>query len=71
MSFDFPYDGRRVKLIFTTDPYTDLRAGDTGTVEFIDGAGILDVKWDNGSTLRLLPGTDAWEIMKEAEDGSC
>ena len=55
--------GRRVRLISTTDPYTDLRHGDTGTVSFVDDIGTVFVNWDNGSGLGLVRGEDKWEYL--------
>jgi hypothetical protein len=49
------YIGRRIRLDYTSDPYTTLRAGDEGVIDFIDDIGTLSVKWDNGSSLGLLP----------------
>ena len=52
--------GKRIRLISTTDPHTNLRQGDEGTAQFIDAIGTLAVKWDNGSSLGLIPGFDHW-----------
>jgi len=35
----------------TTSPFTDLKPGDRGTVDFIDDMGTVFVNWDRGSTL--------------------
>jgi Domain of unknown function (DUF4314) len=63
--------GDRVELVATTDPYTHLRPGDRGTVTGVTDTPepTIDIQWDNGSTLailpdagdrvRLLPGNDA------------
>lgn len=57
--------GDRVQLIFTTDPYTELKSGDTGTVNFIDDMGTVFVAWDCGTTnLGLLAGVDRWVTIK-------
>ncbi len=48
------YIGRRIRLDFTADPYTTLRAGDEGTIDHIDDIGTVFVKWDNGSSLGLV-----------------
>lgn len=32
-----------------------------GTVDSIDGANQIHVRWDNGSRLALIPGLDQWE----------
>ncbi|MFG2043952.1 DUF4314 domain-containing protein [Dactylosporangium sp. NPDC048998] len=47
--------GQRVALIRTTDPHTDLRPGDQGTVRGVDrDQRRVDVAWDRGSTLSML-----------------
>ena len=63
--------GDRVELVATNDPYTRLRPGDRGTVTGVADTlePTIDIAWDNGSTLailpdagdrvRLLPGNDA------------
>jgi len=55
----------RIRLCSTSDPYTDLRSGDEGTVvaEREDPWGDLNisVKWDNGSSLKLIEGHDHWQ----------
>ena len=48
------YVGRRVRLDYTSDPYTTLRSGDEGTIDHIDDTGTVFVKWDNGSSLGLV-----------------
>jgi hypothetical protein len=54
--------GDRVILKYTSDPYTNLKPGDEGTVDHIDDIGIVHIDWDNGSTLGLVPGEDEFEI---------
>lgn len=56
-------EGRRIRLISCTDPYTHLTLGMEGTVMFVDDAGTVHVDWDNGSTLGLIPGEDRWEYL--------
>jgi hypothetical protein len=55
--------GKRVRLIHCNDPYTKLTPGLLGTVDHIDDFGTLHVKWDNGSTLGLVPDEDRWVIL--------
>ena len=50
--------GARVALVRMNDPYTKLRPGDLGTVDFIDDAGPLFCRWDNGSTIGAVFGED-------------
>jgi hypothetical protein len=49
--------GDRVELVATNDPYTRLRAGDRGTVTSVSDSPepTIDIAWDNGSTLAILP----------------
>lgn len=56
--------GDRIILKSTTDPYTNLKPGDKGTVDHIDDIGTVHIDWDNGSNLGLVPGEDVFEIQK-------
>lgn len=56
--------GDRIMLIACTDPYTLLRYGDMGTVNYIDGTGTVFVHWDSGSNLGLVPGEDSWVVVE-------
>lgn len=48
--------GDRVTLVRTTDPYTELRPGATGTIRRWDAQHRqLHIDWDCGSTLAMLP----------------
>jgi Domain of unknown function (DUF4314) len=66
--------GDRIALVRTDDPDTRLRPGDQGTVTRWDPRhGELDVKWDSGSTLSMLPGEgDQVRLLARAagEDGT-
>lgn len=55
--------GKRVTLLRTSDPYTNLKAGDEGVVNYIDDTGTVFVKWDNGSSLGLIEGEDLWQYQ--------
>ena len=50
--------GTRVVLVRMNDSYTKLRPGDLGTIDFIDDAGTLFCRWDNGSTIGVVFGED-------------
>lgn len=54
--------GCRVKLVRMDDPYSKLKPGDLGTVDFIDDTGTIFCIWDAGSTLGVVYGED--EIRK-------
>ena len=49
--------GTRVELVFMDDPYSRLKPGDRGTVEFVDDIATVHVKWDCGSGL-------AWPMVR-------
>jgi hypothetical protein len=57
--------GKRIELISTSDPYTELKPGDRGNVDFVDDMGTIHVTWDNGSTLGLVPGEDQYRFVNE------
>ena len=59
--------GTRVALVRMNDPYTKLRPGDLGTVDFIDDAGTTFCLWDNGSTLGVAYGEDDICILNNAD----
>ena len=50
------------ELVHTSDPYTKLQPGTKGTVEFVDDVGTIQISWDNGSGLGMIPGED--EVRK-------
>ena len=58
-------EGKRIELVSTSDPYTNLKTGDRGTVEFVDDMGTVHVAWDNGSMLGLVPGEDQYIIVND------
>lgn len=55
--------GRRVALVRSGDPYTRIKPGTEGTIDFVDSLGTLHVKWDDGSNLGLIPGEDTFDIL--------
>ena len=59
--------GTRVALVRMNDPYTKLRPGDRGTVDFIDDAGSIFCIWDNGSMLGVAYGEDEICILNNAD----
>jgi hypothetical protein len=53
-----------VRLRFTNDPYTELKAGDEGVADHVDDDGTLFVKWDSGSSLGLnAEFGDRWVVL--------
>jgi hypothetical protein len=51
--------GTRVELVRMNDPYSKLKPGDKGTVDFVDDTGTIFCSWDSGSTLGVVYGEDA------------
>ena len=52
--------GCRVELTYMNDPFNSrLFPGEFGTVVCVDDLGTIHVKWDNGSTLGVIPGEDS------------
>ena len=45
--------GTRVELVHMNDPYSKLRPGDQGTVDFVDDTGTIFCSWDIGSSSAL------------------
>ncbi len=73
MSLDRALEGRRIRLIYTNDPYTKLEKGDLGTIKWerlddLWGDDVVSVKWDSGSSLSLIRGRDAFTILPEGEE---
>ena len=57
--------GTRVRLTEMRDPYAPVPSGTEGTVDFVDDAGQLQMQWDNGRTLALIPGEDRFFVIPQ------
>lgn len=62
--------GKRIRLLYTSDPYTKLKAGDEGMVVDVSTVNLpprpftqVWVKWDSGSNLALVFGEDRFEVL--------
>jgi len=60
--------GKRIKLIKMDDPYSTLKPGALGTCTGVDDAGHVQMKWDEGSSLSLIPDADKWEVIEESKN---
>lgn len=58
--------GTRIVLDHMDDPYA-VPAGTRGTVRSVDDAAQIWVAWDNGRSLALVPGVDAFRILTAQE----
>jgi len=65
-------NGQRVRLIEfgpcgCDDPFHNdnqrVPAGTEGTIDDVDDAGTIHVRWDNGRNLGLIPKLDKWEVL--------
>ncbi len=64
--------GDRIVLLHMDDPYSAVRMGTKGTVLKIVRVPFnlgyqYNVKWDDGSTLDLLPDTDSWVLATDVK----
>ena len=50
--------GTKIKCIHLDDPYHPIPEGTIGTVDHVDDEGTIHMKWENGSSLGLVPGED-------------
>lgn len=55
--------GTRVELVSMDDPYSKLKPGDRGIVDFVDDAGTIFVNWDCGLGLGVVYGVDRIRII--------
>ena len=58
--------GTRVEMVAMSDPYTTLKPGAHGTVDFVDSAGTVFCVWDDGSTLGAIYGVD---VIRRVDEG--
>lgn len=57
--------GTRLRCDQMEDPWAPVPPGTTGAVKYIDDAGTIHMKWDNGRTLGLVYGEDQFTVIKE------
>jgi hypothetical protein len=62
---DYP-PGTRIELV-EMDGEARMPSGLKGSVSMIDDAGQIHMKWENGSSLALVPGVDSFQKLPEAE----
>ena len=58
--------GTRVELIHMEDNWA-VPSGTRGTVELVDDAGQIHMKWDNGRTLAIVPQVDQFRKLTKQE----
>jgi hypothetical protein len=57
--------GTRIQLINMSGE--DMPPGLTGTVDLVDDIGQIQMTWDNGRSLALVPGEDSFTIIIQPE----
>jgi hypothetical protein len=57
--------GTRIRLTEMKDPYAPVPPGTEGKVNFVDDAGQIHMKWNNGRTLALIPGEDSFTVIPQ------
>lgn len=67
-SLNYP-PGTRLELISMGKDPDPVPPGTRGTVELVNCLGDIEVKWDNGRSLSLIPGEDSFRklTMEELE----
>ncbi len=56
--------GTRIELDNMEDTWA-VPSGTKGTVEHVDDAGQIQITWDNGRSLALIPGVDSFHTIME------
>ena len=55
--------GTRIRLIRMADDSAPVPPGTIGSVAIIDDAGNIHMNWENGRSLALIEGVDAFEVI--------
>ena len=60
--------GDRIRLLSMPDDPDPIPVGSTGTVTYATTGTLaqVGVAWDNGRSLNLIPGTDAFDVIEDA-----
>lgn len=56
--------GTRIRLIQMNNEPHPVPPDTLGTVQYVDDAGQIGMKWDNGRSLALIAGKDVFEIVR-------
>jgi hypothetical protein len=56
--------GTKVRLISMTDEPYPVPSGTVGEVTYVDDIGSIHVRWQNGSSLALIPESDKFCVIR-------
>ena len=59
--------GTRIVLLHMTEDPMPIPDNSRGTVQYVDDAAQIHVKWDNGRGLAVVPGVDRFRKLTEKE----
>lgn len=59
--------GTRIELIHMIDTFA-VPDGTKGTVAFVDDAGQIHMRWDNGRSLAIIEGVDTFRVITKEEE---
>ena len=59
--------GTKLQLISMRNEKYPILSGTVGVVTHIDDAGSIHMRWENGSSLALIPEIDSFQIVSEAK----
>ena len=57
------YKGKRLRLIQMNNEPNPVLPGTEGTIYYVDNAGTIHVRWDDGSLLGVIIGLDEYQIL--------
>jgi len=60
--------GTRIQLDSMEDDPNPIPSGTKGTVTYVDDAGSIGIKWDNGRSLAICPEVDSFHKIIEQEE---
>lgn len=60
---DTTLQGKRIRLLSMNDDPYPIEPNTMGTIRSVDGMGQLQVIWDNGRRLAVIPEIDEYEII--------
>jgi len=57
-------EGKRIRMVSMNDDPYPIEPNTMGTIKSVDGIGQIQVQWDNGRTLAVIPNVDKYEIIE-------